>query len=402
MGRSYRVAVVVAAIAAGSAIVAGSARASLGVVPPRNIPDLSQMALRVSDLPPGARVKKQGYVKTSSVAEYDRAFEEGTARVHGKRLLSLENDISLETSAGVAFFEFAAARRLLVSKNGRKRIADEIRKEFDSAADFVRVSSPFRFAGQDSVALTVSIGTFLGTVQAEFGFFRVDRVLGVLTFAGSFDTKLTRGDMATLARPVTAHIRAGLVPISVTPPTVTGLAAAGQTLTASTGLWKNGSSSFAYRWQRCDAAGSGCTDIAGATAQTYLLLDADEGSTVRVEVTATNASGSTTVASPPTAPVVPSPGPPVNVALPSISGTAAQGQTLAATVGTWVGKPTAFAYQWQRCDAAGANCVAIDGANAATYEVAVPDAGSTLRVAVTATNASGSTPAVSQQTATIG
>ena len=110
---------------------------------------------------------------------------------------------------------------------------------------------------------------------------------------------------------------------------------------------------------------------------------------------------STPTGSLPSEVVAQAPQPPASTNPPRLGGQAQQGKTLTASAGSWTGGPTAFAYQWQRCDAAGANCVAIDGANAATYEVAAPDAGSTLRVAVTATNVSGSTPAVSQQTATI-
>jgi hypothetical protein len=94
-------------------------------------------------------------------------------------------------------------------------------------------------------------------------------------------------------------------------------------------------------------------------------------------------------------------GAPVNVQPPAITGTAAQGQTLTASTGLWVGKPTAYAYQWQRCDAGGGNCVSIDGAVSSTYLVGSADAGMTLRVAVTATNGSGSTTVVSPQTAAV-
>ena len=94
---------------------------------------------------------------------------------------------------------------------------------------------------------------------------------------------------------------------------------------------------------------------------------------------------------------------PVNTALPTITGTATEGQILTATDGTWTNTPTGFIRTWQKCDAAGANCVAIPGATASTYTVATTDAGSTLRFSVAATNASGtsSTPAVSAQTAVV-
>ncbi|PKN80825.1 MAG: hypothetical protein CVU47_08670 [Chloroflexi bacterium HGW-Chloroflexi-9] len=94
--------------------------------------------------------------------------------------------------------------------------------------------------------------------------------------------------------------------------------------------------------------------------------------------------------------------PPVNSVLPSISGTAALLQTLSATTGTWSGSPSSYAYQWLRCDAAGANCASIAGATASTYLVVADDLGATLRVRVIASNANGaSAPADSAQTAVV-
>ena len=94
---------------------------------------------------------------------------------------------------------------------------------------------------------------------------------------------------------------------------------------------------------------------------------------------------------------------PTNTALPTMTGTATQGQILTGADGTWTNTPTGFTRTWKKCDAAGANCVAITGATASTYTVAATDVGSTLRFLVTATNASGTstTPAVSAQTAVV-
>ena len=92
---------------------------------------------------------------------------------------------------------------------------------------------------------------------------------------------------------------------------------------------------------------------------------------------------------------------PTSVAPPAISGTPQQGQTLTASPGTWSADDAAFAYQWQHCDAAGANCVAIAGATAATYAVTAADVGTTLRVVVTASNRFGAPTATSAQTAVV-
>ena len=70
--------------------------------------------------------------------------------------------------------------------------------------------------------------------------------------------------------------------------------------------------------------------------------------------------------------------------------------------GTWSGtQPITFAYQWRRCDAAGANCANISGANATTYAVVAGDLGATIRVRETASNSVGSAFSDSTQTAVV-
>lgn len=93
--------------------------------------------------------------------------------------------------------------------------------------------------------------------------------------------------------------------------------------------------------------------------------------------------------------------PPANSQAPTITGTPKVGEVLTAQNGTWTNNPTAFQYQWQRCNASGAGCVNIGTATQRTYTVASPDAGRTLRVRVTAVNAEGATNARSAQTAVV-
>jgi len=93
---------------------------------------------------------------------------------------------------------------------------------------------------------------------------------------------------------------------------------------------------------------------------------------------------------------------PANTALPTVSGNAQVGQILSATAGTWTGTaPITYAYQWRRCDSAGANCANIGGATASTYTLAAGDQGSTIRIQVTATNTGGSVSASSGATAIV-
>jgi hypothetical protein len=93
--------------------------------------------------------------------------------------------------------------------------------------------------------------------------------------------------------------------------------------------------------------------------------------------------------------------PPANTTPPSISGTPAVGQTLTASQGTWSNNPTSFAHQWLRCNGGGNNCANVANGTQSTYTLVGADAGHTMRVRVTATNADGSNSAESTQTAPV-
>ena len=93
---------------------------------------------------------------------------------------------------------------------------------------------------------------------------------------------------------------------------------------------------------------------------------------------------------------------PANTALPTISGTVKDGQTLAAHAGTWSGSPTpGYSYQWRRCDSSGASCSDISGATTSSYVLVGSDDHSTIRVQVTASNSYGSASATSAQTSAV-
>jgi hypothetical protein len=393
--RTTRTIALLATIAAGLVLVGtGSAQ-----TPPRGTPNLAAMALAPSDLGPRARVQRQGYGRTQgSVAAYARTYRVGTARVGRKRLLTLGNTVELFPSAARAGQLMRALPAAL-----RGIDADALASEFARASGGIRVTdvrvgktARFR-AGDRAFAKPVRIVTRLGAFYVVTAFVQVDSVITIVSFSGLPKVKLGVPEAGVLGRVLARRISAGLRPAVTSLPTLSGMPLVGQTLTAGTGSWSNQPTGYAYSWRRCDASGANCTGISGATSRTYMLTQADAGLTVRVAVTARSRHGSVTAISAASQAVV---GPPVNTALPTISGTVAQSQVLTAGVGTWTGSPT-FTFQWSRCDATGGACVNIANATPQTYALGPADAGFTIRVAVTGTNGAGSAIAVSAQTTVV-
>jgi hypothetical protein len=211
-------------------------------------------------------------------------------------------------------------------------------------------------------------------------------------------TNVTRFFLVSLAVAAIGLILAAgasaAAPQNTAPPTITGTAREGQTLTASNGTWSNSPTSFAYQWQRCASDGTGCGDITGATSKTYSPVSGDVGHALRVVVTASNADGKASANSDPTD-VVASKNGPTNTVKPAVSGSAVVGETLTVSNGTWTPTPTSFTRQWQRCAADGTGCLNISGATGQTYGVRSSDAVHRLRALVTAHTSSGQATAAS-------
>ena len=92
-------------------------------------------------------------------------------------------------------------------------------------------------------------------------------------------------------------------PTSTSPPTVAGTPSVGSTLTADPGGWTHQPTSFTYSWMRCDTTSTPSCLPTGVHSQSYTVGATDQGSTLRVDVSAYNAAGGGSAASATTAPV---------------------------------------------------------------------------------------------------
>jgi hypothetical protein len=185
-----------------------------------------------------------------------------------------------------------------------------------------------------------------------------------------------------------AFARSAAAPQNTALPQISGTAKEGETLNASNGTWSNAPTSYAYQWRRCASDGTACGDITAATKETYSLVAADIGRTLRVVVTASNADGKASATSAETD-VVDSKSGPVNSVKPAVSGTATVGQELRVARGTWSPTPSSYGYQWQRCSSTGTDCTNVAGATSPAYGVRSADVDHRMRALVTARTSAG-------------
>ena len=174
-------------------------------------------------------------------------------------------------------------------------------------------------------------------------------------------------------------------------PTITGTAQVGQTLTAGTTaiMDDDGLTSVSYTYQWIRTAAGVDTNISGATASTYTLVAADQGTTVKVRVSFTDdASKAETRTSAATAAVSAAPNTPATGA-PTITGTAQVGQTLTAGTTAIVDADgltsVSYTYQWIRV-ATDNTETNIASATASTYTLVAADQGTTIKVTVSFTD----------------
>ena len=201
---------------------------------------------------------------------------------------------------------------------------------------------------------------------------------------GSAEELISAATATVAAKPNTAATGA---------PTISGTAQVGQTLTANTSDIADDDGlnqvTYSYQWIRSD--GSTDTDISAATSDTYTLVSADEGKTIKVKVNFTDNGGNAEeLISAATATVAAKPNTAATGA-PTISGTAQVGQTLTASTSDIADddglNQVTYSYQWIRSD--GTTDTDISAATSDTYTLVSADEGKTIKVKVSFTDDEG-------------
>ncbi|MEV7699585.1 hypothetical protein AB0O62_23975 [Streptomyces sp. NPDC086779] len=158
---------------------------------------------------------------------------------------------------------------------------------------------------------------------------------------------------------------------NLTVPAISGTAKVGATLTAGTGTWSGGPSSYTYQW---NADGK---PVTGATASSYVLPASLLGRKVSVTVDARR-SGTPDVTGTSAAVVVAEGAAPKATTAPKVTGTVKVGSRLTAGPGVWSPAATSYTYQWK------ADGKAVTGATASAYTVPASLLGKKISVTVTA------------------
>jgi hypothetical protein len=264
-------------------VVAGATAAS---------PDVAAMNLQASDVP-GAKVSNQravtekGYL-AASLRSFTFSKPNGSAA-----LVSIQSETKLAATAPTAKADVLNVDKIFRTKAGRKAFIAAMAKQLNVKASAVMVGKLRKVPGYDqSVELPTSITVKSVRVYENLNFLSLDRVAVLIVETGL--RPIGAAVTAKYANAIAGHIGTQLVPVGVAPPTVTGTAQQGQTLTATPGTWSAADATVGYQWQRCDAAGANCAAVPGATTSTYAVTAADVGTTLRAVVTATNRFGTAT------------------------------------------------------------------------------------------------------------
>jgi hypothetical protein len=164
---------------------------------------------------------------------------------------------------------------------------------------------------------------------------------------------------------------AGVAPVNVSPPTISGSAASGATLHGSEGDWSGAPTSFAFTWLRCF---DGSCTVLPTTAPDLLLGADDVGASIVLEVAATNSAGTSTARSAGTA---------------IVTGVDSDGLTQVAGELTGSSDPTYFASNRRLAVTRSGRLLAVYGKHASGVQLAWRDPGAGWRTETSGAVSSG-------------
>jgi len=151
----------------------------------------------------------------------------------------------------------------------------------------------------DTLVLPIVLKTTVGTARLPLVLTHVDRVVGGFVLISYYGHTVPNAAVDFETAALRKHLVDAFTVASTAPPSISGSAAQGQTLTVDEGAWSGAPTSYTYAWSRC--LNGTCTPIDGATAKTYLVGAADSGAALQVAVTAANTVGTATASAPPAA-----------------------------------------------------------------------------------------------------
>jgi len=251
----------------------------------------SKLTIVAADFP-AAKQKSQGPVHEKGYAAgYQRSFT-FSAPNGASGLVFFQSEALVAPTIARAASDVTAVRAALSQRIGRAAFIASVAANLKVKPSKVKPGAIRSLrVGDSSVELPLTVQLPTRRIYESLLYMQLDRVVSVIVEVGV--RPIAVGDSRRLAAAAARHIDAALAPELFSKPTVSGLPQVGEVLTASPGAWSDKAAKTTFQWQRCDASGASCTDISGATAGTYTVVDADVGSTLRVEVTAANRFGAT-------------------------------------------------------------------------------------------------------------
>ncbi len=275
-------------------------------------PSAAGMALGLSDFPRGATLASE---KSSPLAylpriPYCSAFTRSFSSVIADhvRIASLASSVIVTGSQAAAtpFMRtlsegvgstLARAAMLAIF---RREIGAELAREHVTIGSAGLLRARELAAGRAAVEFVFFVTTSAAGIVVGEIYVQEEDALGVVFYVTGAPGVPAAEDLS-LARLLASRVEEASwpPPVDSAPPAIGGTLRPGAVLTASPGRWSRvvPSTSYSYRWYLCTPAGQGCAAIAGASAPTYIVRDADAGETVAVSVTATAPAGSTTAMS---------------------------------------------------------------------------------------------------------